>query len=112
MPAPTPDKSILSFRPRPVQLLAFIRVTAADSRNVKFGDHALDRMEEREITTLDALRVLRTGHISGEITPGRSAGEWKCKIIAKRKGSREVGVVTVALRTGGLFVKTVEWETQ
>jgi hypothetical protein len=87
-----------------------VRKAAADSRNVSFGMHALDRMEERGITTLDALRVLRSGEIEGELEAGKNAGEWKCKIVAKIKGSREVGVVTIVMRVGRLFIKTVEWE--
>jgi hypothetical protein len=83
-----------------------------DSDNVSFGLHAMDRMVERDITTLDALRVLRHGEIVGEIEPGRTTGEWKCKMVARRRGSRDMGVVSVVLRTGRLFVKTVEWEDQ
>ncbi len=103
-------KAVAQFKPRPAQLRDQIRKLATDSKNVFFGDHALDRMEEREITTLDALRVLRTGEISGDIAPGKNVGEWKCKIVAGRRGSREIGVATVVLTAGRLFVKTVEWE--
>ena len=53
------------------------------------GGHSLDRMEERGITTLDALRVLRGGDIKGMIEPGKNSGEWKCKIAKTMKGSRE-----------------------
>lgn len=67
-------------------------------------------MEERDITTLDALRVLRAGEIRGDIEPGAGASEWKCKVTAKKKGSREIGVITVVLQSGRLFIKTVEWE--
>lgn len=101
---------INEFRPRPHQLIARIRAAARDSNNVGWSEHALDRMEEREITTLDALRVLRTGDIVGEIEAGRGSGEWKCKVVALKKGSRDIGVATVVLQSGRLFVKTVEWE--
>lgn len=67
-------------------------------------------MEERGISTLDALRVLRDGEIQGGIDAGRSKGEWKCKIIRRMKGTREIGVVTVVSSAGRLYVKTVEWE--
>lgn len=103
-------KAVAQFRPRSTQLLAMIRGTAKDSRYVYFGDHALVRMEERGITTLDALRVLRNGEIEGEIEAGKNVGEWKCKVVAKIKGNREVGVITVTMHTGRLFIKTVEWE--
>ena len=67
-------------------------------------------MEERGITDLDALRVLRIGELSGAITPGRERGEWKCKIVAPIKGRREIGVVTILIRNCKLRIKTVEWE--
>lgn len=103
-------KAVAQFRPRAPQLLATIQKAAADSRNVSFGSHALSRMEERGITTLDALRVLRSGEIEGDIEAGMNIGEWKCKVMAQIKGSREVGVITVIMHTGRLFIKTVEWE--
>lgn len=87
-----------------------VQAAASDSGNVKFGMHALERMEERGITTLDALRVLRQGDIKGGIEAGINTGEWKCKIVRQIRGSREVGVVTVVMSSGRLFVKTVEWE--
>ena len=101
---------VAQFRPRPVQLLAIIRKAASDSRNVSFGSHALDRMEERGITTLDALRVLKSGDISGDVEAGKNQGEWKCKVVAPIRGSREVGVISIIMRSGRLFIKTVEWE--
>jgi hypothetical protein len=67
-------------------------------------------MERRGITDRDALKVLRTGALKGEIEPGNARGEWKRKVVAPMKGSREVGVVTIVLLSGKLFVMTVEWE--
>lgn len=96
--------------PRPDEMLDRIQQLAKDSKNVWFSTHAEDRMEERGITDLEALRVLRSGSISGPIEPGRSEGEWKCKIVAPIKGRREVGVVTLLIRNRKLRVKTVEWE--
>ena len=39
-------KSVVQFRMQPSQLLGMVREAAADSANVKFGNHALDRMDE------------------------------------------------------------------
>lgn len=103
-------KSVVQFRMQPSQLLGMVREAAADSANVKFANHALDRMDERGITTLDALRVLRDGEIKGAIEAGKNLGEWKCKIAKTMKGSREIGVVTIVMNNRRLFVKTVEWE--
>jgi hypothetical protein len=101
---------LVQFVPRPATLTATIRQLAQDSGKVGFGGHSLDRMDERGITRLDALRVLRLGSISGEIEQGRNKGEWKCKMVHKQQGSREIGVVTVVVNGQRLFVKTVEWE--
>lgn len=98
------------FAPRPKELLARIQELAKDSKNVAFSDHAEERMDERGITDLDALRVLRSGEISGPIEAGKYQGEWKCKIVGAIKGRREVGVATLIIRNRRLRVKTVEWE--
>ena len=98
------------FRPTPRTLLATIRRLATDSANVSIGYHALDRMDERGITTLDILRVLRVGDIVGKIEPGKNLGEWKCKVVERRKHAREIGVATVVISASRLLIKTVEWE--
>jgi hypothetical protein len=67
-------------------------------------------MDERGIDTNDALRVLRTEDIVGEIEAGKYPGEWKCKVVERRKKAREIGVVTIVMRQERLFIKTVEWE--
>jgi hypothetical protein len=88
---------------------ARIRAIAQDSDNISWALHALERMDEREIFDDDVLSTLRLGMISGD--PERTQkGEWKCKMIRQVRGSREVGVVTIILKSGFLFVKTVEWE--
>lgn len=104
------DSKVAPFKPRTNDLEKTIRTLAAGRISPGFSDHAFDRMDERGITTIDVVRVLRTGGIKGEIVAGRSAGEWKCKVVAKIKGSREIGVITVVIAQRKLFVKTVEWE--
>ena len=74
------------------------------------GYHALDRMEERGITTLDVLRVLQAGEIVGKVEAGKNLGEWKCKVVERRKRARAIGVATVVIKASKLLVKTVEWE--
>ncbi|MCA3487208.1 MAG: DUF4258 domain-containing protein [Rhodobacter sp.] len=102
--------SRVEFRPSPQKLLASVRTLAATSGNVSFGKHALDRMEERNITTLDVLRVLRSGEIEGKIEAGQGLGEWKCKIVERRPRARAIGVATIVKKENRLFIKTVEWE--
>jgi hypothetical protein len=91
-------------------MLKMVRAAAAESQNVMFGTHARERLEQRGITDREAIKTLQTGEIKGEIKPGSELGEWKCKVVALLRGSREIGVVTVTLLNGMLFVKTVEWE--
>lgn len=105
-----PARPVVEFKPRVSDLEATIRKIAAGPDSPSISAHAWERMEERGITTLDILRVLRVGSIKGGLEAGKNAGEWKCKVVAKTKGSREIGVVTVVINRARLFVKTVEWE--
>lgn len=86
-----------------------IREAANAAGGVTFGNHARERMLERGIDDVDALRVLRSGELKGEPEPAEP-GEWKCKLTMTIKGAREIGVVVIILRSKRLFVKTVEWE--
>lgn len=110
MKEPTLARAVLMFRPNPADVAKLVRKTAADSQNVSFGKHARERLEKRGITDREAIKVLRIGELRGDIEPGTQRGEWKCKFVAPIKGSREIGVVTIVLANGRLFVKTVEWE--
>lgn len=85
-------------------------ITAEDTRNVFFTDHALERMEERDIPDVTVYRVLRKGHIKGEPEPGKKKGEWIIKICDAVRGRREVGVVTIVVNDKKLVITTVEWE--
>jgi hypothetical protein len=82
---------------------------SAKTENVLFSQHAQERMEERGITDAQVYEVLRTGHVV-DAPSLTEFGEWKCKSGKQLRGGRKVGVVTVFLRTGKLFVKTAEWE--
>lgn len=96
--------------PRPERLLKEVRFLAEHSDRVVLTHHALQRMAERDIFDVDVLRVLRGGRIAGAILPGDRPGDWKCKLVARIKGAREVGVVSVVLCERKLVVVTVEWE--
>lgn len=82
---------------------------SADSDSIIWGDHALERMDERGITDIQVLEILRSGMVIE--SPSKSEfGEWQCKIIKELRGRRSAGVVTIFLHNGRLFLKTVEWE--
>lgn len=105
---PSPRK-VTAFRLTVALAEKRIREVAATSSRVIFGNHARERMREREIDDIDVLRILRSGHVIENPAPAE-AGEWKCKIVRQMKGTRDVGVVAIILRSGSLFIKTVEWE--
>lgn len=90
-----------------MEIISFL---AGETDRVIFGDHAQERMEERGVSSEDVYRVLRLGSISGAVTPGKGPGEWKCKVVAKPRGSRKMGVATIVVMSDYLFIKTVEWE--
>lgn len=110
MKPPKLAQAVLPFRPKPADLAKMVRKSAADSQNVSFSRHARERLAERGITDKEAIKVLRIGELRGDIEPGTERGEWKCKLVAPIKGSREVGVITIMLVNSRLLVKTVEWE--
>ncbi len=86
-----------------------IRETARDTSKVILSAHALERMEEREISDIEVYRLLQTGDVFDPPTRTEYK-EWKCKVVKRLKGNRLAGVITIILHNGRLFVKTVEWE--
>ena len=105
-----PERRIVPMRPRLDEIHFTVRRIAEEDRKVYLSNHARERMDLRSITRIDVIRVLRRGHIDGEIVPGKSPGEWKCKVVANVRGSRDIGVVTLVIGGDSLLVKTVEWE--
>lgn len=104
-----PTRRVIAYRLTATVAEKRIRALAAESDNIAWSNHALLRMNEREIFDSDVLRILRGGMIMGtpEETP---RGEWKCKMVLRLRGSREAGVLAIILKKGGLLIKTVEWE--
>ncbi len=96
--------------PRPNQIEAIIRSLAEHSEFVVLTDHAMDRMEERGFMPPDLFRILRCGHVSGDIEPGKEAGEWVCKMVFRLKGNRDAGAVTAVVQEKMLIIITMEWE--
>ena len=82
---------------------------AKKSDNVIIGTHARKRMVERDIYIDDVFRVLRAGSVDDDPTL-TAHGEWQCKVVHKIRGIRSVGVITIIVQKGKLFLKTVEWE--
>jgi hypothetical protein len=80
-------KPVLQYRLTAAVAEKRIQALAADSNNIDWGDHALERMEEREIVDIDVLRVLRTGFAERPETT-QIVGEWKVKMVRKIRGDR------------------------
>jgi len=80
-----------------------------DTSKVYFGHHAFERVDERSISTRDAIDVLRYGYVDGEIEQGKNPGEWKATISRQIRGNREAGVVTILINEEEIFIKTVMW---
>ncbi len=104
------QQNVTQIRPKLADIHATIRSLAEEDKFVFLSRHARERMDLRSITRIDLIRVLKTGHIDGPILLGENAGEWKCKVVAKVKGSREIGVVTLVIDNKKILVKTAEWE--
>lgn len=104
-----PPATVTPFRLTVGEAERRIHKAAGVTANVVIGIHTLERMEERGITDAWVYEVLRTGHVI-QAPSVTKYGEWKCKIVKQIRGGREVGVITIILHSGKLFVKTVEWE--
>ena len=110
MPKPSSLGVWPSTPPPAHKLVKVIRFLATQSDRIDWTDHAWDRMDERGITDMDALRALRNGDIVGSILAGRRRGEWQCKVCFPLRERREIGVAVVVVESDRMVIKTVEWE--
>lgn len=87
-----------------------IRELARVTENIIFTNHAIERMEERDITDFEVYDILRTGY-ANTIQDSKVGEGFECKITKKLQGRREAGVVTaVKEKSRKLVIITVEWE--
>ena len=86
------------------EILNRVSELAKETFNIHWTKHALERMEEREITMRQALSTLRLGHIEGDPEPDEDGG-WKL-VLARRSAGSPVRVV-VSLDDDELYVVTV-----
>jgi hypothetical protein len=87
-----------------------VRKIAATDTAIQFTTHAQERMEERDISLADVVRVLRNGTVEEPPKAGKGKDEWKVKVIRHHRGCRDIGVVTLVVRESKLVILTVEWE--
>lgn len=103
------EKKVVPIGLRPERAQELIRAVAQDTSKVILGDHAKQRMEEREISDIEVYRLLQKGYVF-EAPERTRRREWKAKMVMRLKGNRDAGAVAILLNNGFLFVKTVEWE--
>jgi len=91
------------------ELEGIIHKRAFDSSNVTFTDHCMQRLSEREITPIEAIRCLRRGAIVGKVEYDEPRDTWKFRIqepppkdivclvaaVSLDQASREVIAITV-----------------
>ncbi|MGB1214622.1 MAG: DUF4258 domain-containing protein [Pikeienuella sp.] len=97
------------LRPDEAEVVIGDRSSPENTANVIFTNHAFDRVGERDITRLDAFRILRTGScVDG---PKKDDdGNWVVTMAKRLKGRREAGVVTViVVGEEKLIIPTIEW---
>ncbi len=80
-------EEILSISDARNRVIPLIRFLAEDSSNVYFSDHAMTRMEERGITTLDVISCLRNGLVT-ERPHTDVHGNWRCTLQHNISGDR------------------------
>lgn len=87
-----------------LEILNRVSELANETFNIHWTEHALERMDEREITMRQALSTLRLGNIEGNPEPDEDGG-WKL-VLARRSAGTHVRLV-VALDDDELYVVTV-----
>ena len=82
-----------------------VRQLARNSFNIKWTQHALHRLNEREISSRQVISTVRRGRPAAE--PGQDDyGEWTIT-LTKRCAGRDVRVVVSATEHDSLFIVTV-----
>lgn len=103
------ETQVVKFRMTALAAQQRIRELAKETNRVLLSLHAKDQMAARDIYIQDVYRVLRTGNVDEDPVKGEGS-DWKCKITARIRGRRDVGVITAIMENSKLKVITVEWE--
>ena len=75
-----------------------------------FEARIFDRSQKQGTDIHDALAVLASGSLKGEIEPAVEAGELRCKVVATiDPPERRRGVVALVVKDLHLFITAVEW---
>lgn len=110
-----PDAEIIPFK-RPIH---WSRLRADEAQTVirervrknRFflSDHAFERLDERDLTTVDVLAILRTGDVQSAPVENEHK-DWEVVVVKRMPGGREAGAATIIFRDDDtILVKTVMW---
>lgn len=88
-----------------VEFVDLVRAICADSANVKFSRHAIDRMREREITRKQVLSTLRSGHLTEPVHLSIQ-GDWKGTFSHTTAGDR-INVAATIKKVGKMIVLVI-----
>jgi len=90
---------------------ADIRAIAEEDEHVVISMALLERMEERQFSDLQLVRMLRRCRLMGA-QQGKGIGTWNCTVTGGIRGTRESVLVRVTVANGKLFVLEIEWIIQ
>ena len=99
------ESAVIPFPDQRRSIVDRVRRLAEDSIDIHWSRHALERMDDREISMRQAIETLRRGELV-EDPMREDYGEWSI-ILAKRHAGRTIQVVAVITESDGLIVKTV-----
>lgn len=87
------------------------RVRAAAGGDVWIDDRVLAELDQKQISDIEIVRVLKAGVVEGEAKPGDGEGAWICEIVEldRHRRQRELVSVTVELRSGELWILKIRW---
>lgn len=88
----------------PDRVVDRIRELARDTFNIQWTEHALEKLEERDVTTRQVLTTLRRGRAEG-VPEAEEDGGWKVR-LERRSAARRLRVVAV-LSKDRIIVVTV-----
>ena len=85
---------ILSISDAKNRIVPLIRFLAEDDSKVYFSDHAMNRMKERGITTLEVISCLKNGLVI-EQPHNDVHGNWRCTLQHNVSGDKVNAVAAV-----------------
>lgn len=87
------------------------RIASEESQNLDFLDHAILRMNEREVTTRQVFNVLKNGEQIGDISwcTDNEKG-WRCRLSRVTAGSKITVVAKVVQRKDVTCLVVTAWE--